>query len=106
MFLKEQQSCHKSYFSAILIAFFAFKSLLVLKGKSKLGNCVTEKPKQLFVGIVLTQYNFYGKYELKWTVFRTVKKNYKKIKKSEYTITHQILFLKAWYKINRNRFLE
>lgn len=48
MFLKEQQSCHKSYFSAILIAFFAFKSLLVLKGKSKLGNCVTEKPKQLF----------------------------------------------------------
>lgn len=47
MFLKEQQSCHKSYFSTILIAFFAFKSLQVLKGKSKLGSCMKEKPKQL-----------------------------------------------------------
>ena len=48
MFLKKQQSCNKSCFSALLIAFFALKSLLVLKGKSKLGSCKTEKPKQLF----------------------------------------------------------
>ena len=47
MFLKEQQSCNKSYFSALLIAFFAVKSLLVLKGKSKLGSYMTEKPKQV-----------------------------------------------------------
>ena len=47
MFLKEQQSCNKCYFSALLIAFFVVKSLLVLKGKSKLGSYMTEKPKQL-----------------------------------------------------------
>lgn len=47
MFVKEQQSCNKSYVSALLIAFFTFKSLLVLKGKSKLKSCMTEKPKQL-----------------------------------------------------------
>lgn len=48
MFLKRAvQSCNKSYFLAILIAFFVFKSLLVLKGKSKRGSCMTEKPKQL-----------------------------------------------------------
>lgn len=48
MFLKEQWSCHKSDFSAVLIAFFAFKCLMVLKGKSKLGSFLTWKPKQLF----------------------------------------------------------
>lgn len=48
MFLKEQRSCHKPDVSAILIAFFAFQSWQVLKGESKLGSCLTGKPKQLF----------------------------------------------------------
>lgn len=49
MFLKDWQTCNKSCFSVKLTAFIAFISLLVLKGKSKLGSCMTEKPKQLFI---------------------------------------------------------